>query len=318
MNFSIIWSFFTTEYICQCLFKETAHIFTLGKIDKMKYNSIEQIKADFDLNLDSTDQIRSELKSKMKKCHPDKVDSKDWENGLKSEFLNLSDAIEFIDTSKKNASALVPVEQVTELVKIIKDILPKNEIATQETKFENQLVSYLQERKDIMRFPKISLSVFTGLISFVWLFPQTVADHPVLKNYISFENKFFLIGWLVTLFYAVMFWVLISRKERREKTLIKYIKTERAQNKIFQKFVDSNSEKTFNKEQLIEFILDEYGNRRRKTSPFLLLGLGSGIDEETAESLANLLIQKAVQNSLIEKDKIRTSYLDSYKIKNFA
>ena len=285
----------------------------------MKYNSLEQVKADFDLNLDSTDQIRSELKSKMKKCHPDKVDSKDWENGLKNDFLDLSDAIEFIDTSKKDTSALVPVEQVTELVKIIKDILPKNKIVTQETKFENQLASYLQERKDIMRFPKISLSVITGLISFVWLFPQTVADHPVLKNYISFDNRYFLIVWLVTLLYAVIFWVLISRKERSEKALIKYIKSERAQNRILQGFVDSNSKKnTFNKEQLIEFILDKYGNQRRNTSPFLLLGLGSGIDEETAESLANLLIQKAVQNSLIEKDKIKTSYLDSYKIKNFA
>ncbi|MBG6129951.1 hypothetical protein IWQ47_001966 [Aquimarina sp. EL_43] len=285
----------------------------------MKYTSIEQIKSDFDLNLDSIDQIRNELKSKIKKCHPDKVDSTEWDNGLKNEFLNLTEAIEFIDTSKKENSSLVPVDQVTELVKVIKDILPKNEIITQETKFENQLDSFLQERKDVMRFPKISLSVITGLISFVWLFPQTVADHPVLKNYISFENGFFLIGWVIALFYAIMFWVLISRKERREKSLIKYIKTERAQNKIFQRFLDYNSNNKFNKEELIEFILDEYGNRRRKASPFLLLALGSsGIDEETAESLANLLIQKAIQNSLIEKDEIRTSYLDSYKIKSFV
>lgn len=283
-----------------------------------QYTTIEQIKADFDLNLDSTDQIRSELKSKMKKCHPDKVDAKDWENGLKTEFLNITEAIEFIDTSKKENSALIPIAQVTELVQIIKEIIPKNEVNTQEVKFENQLDSYLQERKETMKLPKISISVITAIISFVWLFPQTVADHPVLKNYISFENRYFFIGWFVVLFYTIFFWVIISRKERREKNLIKYIKTERAQNKIFQKFIDFKSKKEFNKEQLIEFILDEYGNRRRKPSPFLLFGLGSGIDEETAESLANLLIQKAVQNSLIEKDEIRTSYLDSYKVKNFA
>lgn len=285
----------------------------------MKYTSIEQIKSDFNLNLDSLDQIRVELKSKMKKCHPDKVDSTEWKNGMKNDFLNLTEAIEFIDTSKKENTSLVPVEQVTELVKVIKDILPKNEIITQETKFENQLDSFMQERKEVMRFPKISLSVITGLISFIWLFPQTVADHPILKNYISFENRFFLIGWIMALFYAIMFWVLISRKERREKSLIKYIKTERAQNKIFQSFISEKSSNRFNKEELIEFVLDKHGNSRRKGSPFLLLGLGfSGIDEETAESLSNLLIQKALQNSLIEKDKVRTQYLDSYQIKNFA
>ncbi len=179
--------------------------------------------------------------------------------------------------------------------------------------FSQQLESYFKDRKDSLRTPKISLSVITGVLSVVWLFPQTVAEHPVLKNIINFENQFFLIGWLTFLFYTAAFWVIISRKENREKQLLKFLKTERAQNKILLNFSEiKQGTQTFSKEDLIEFIIDEYGIRRNHPSVLSLFMGRSGIDQETAESLANLILDKSTLKGLIKKNNQTISISDNY------
>lgn len=260
----------------------------------MKFTSLEQIKNEFNLNQNERDEIRSELRLKLAELHPDKIGK---ENFNIEEFTKVKDAIDYIDTFTKD---LVPVEQVTDLIKIVKDLTNKNNIDSNSIHFNNNIDDINKERKEALLAPKISLSVITAFLTFLWLFPKTVEEHPILKKYITFENEFSTIIWIGLLFYTILFWMLITRAENRSKNLSKKLKTERTQNALLESFRELNGTLDFVKSDFIEHIFEKYGIRSHRLSIFLLVG-NHGIEQETAENLANLIIEKAKNKGVINE-----------------
>lgn len=273
----------------------------------MKFESIEHIKEEFELNGVDKNEIKSELKKKLAEAHPDKVGEEKFDSEY---FEKIKSGLEFFSNS--TSTDLVATEQVTDLIKIVKDLTASNSFNVAEKQFADSLNEYYKEKREALLLPKISLSVVTGLLSFLWLFPQTVEDHPVLSKYISFENSTSTLIWAVILVYTLMFWMLISMKERREKNLSKRLKTERTQNKILSDFNKENGNLVFSKSDLTDFILEKYGTRRQQPIWIAFMGR-AGIDQESAESLANHLIGKAERKGLIKEIKESRTLDESYK-----
>ena len=263
----------------------------------MKFNSIEEIKKEFSLDGIENDKLKTELKKKLAESHPDKVGQENFDSDY---FEKLKSGLDFL--TKTTTTDLVTTEQVTDLIKIVKDLTTKSSNDTAEKQFSESLNNFYKERKEALLLPKISLSIITGILSFLWLFPQTVADHPIMSNYIDFENKLSTIIWIVLLTYTIFFWVLISRKERREKNLSKRLKTERTQNKILIDFQRENGTKNFIKSDLTDFILDRYSFRKQPSVLAVFMGR-AGIDQETGENLSNFIIGKAENKGLITEKK---------------
>ncbi|WBX75316.1 hypothetical protein PG911_11680 [Tenacibaculum ovolyticum] len=263
----------------------------------MKFKSIEQVKSEFGLNSNEQAEIKSELKRKLAESHPDKVGETNFDSEY---FEKIKSGLDFL--TKTTTTELVTTEQVTDLIQIVKELTTKNSSDTAEKQFSDSLDNYYKERKEALLIPKISLSVITGVLSFLWLFPQTVQDHPILSKYINFENSASTLIWFVLLLYTIIFWIMISRKERREKNLSKRLKTERIQNKILVDFKRENNDEKFIKSDLTESILDKYSFRKQPSILTVFMGR-AGIEQETAENLANYIIGKAESKDLIKEVK---------------
>lgn len=257
----------------------------------MNFTSLKQIKEEFNLGGIRKEELRSELRIKLANSHPDKVGA---ENFNSDEFTKIQNALGFVDSYSTD---LVVNEQVTSLIEIVKELTIKTQINSTQYQFNDAIDDFYKERKEALLFPKISLSAITAILTFLWLFPKTVEDHPVLKKYITFENETSTTIWIVLLFYTIIFWILISRKEQKDKSIAKKLKTEKTQNKLLTEFKESYDTIQFAKSELIEFINNRFGIRH---SPFAIIFIGnSGIDQETTENLANLIIEKAKSRELI-------------------
>ncbi|WP_029275105.1 hypothetical protein [Pedobacter borealis] len=258
----------------------------------MNFTSLKQIKEEFKLDGIEKNELRSQLRIILANSHPDKVGTEKFNS---DDFTKIQDALSFIDS---HSTDLVVNEQVTSLIEIVKELTTTNQINSTQNQFNDVIDNFYKEKKEALLFPKISLSVVTAILTFLWLFPKTVEDHPVLKKYITFENPTSTVIWFALLIYTVLFWVLISRKEQKDKSVAKRLKTERIQNKLLANFKDKHDTKEFAKSELIEFIDELYGVRHHSPLAFLLIGR-SGIDQETIENLANLIIDKAKSKGLI-------------------
>jgi len=275
----------------------------------MTFTSIEQIREVFQLENTQEDEIKAHLRRKLAETHPDKVGNESFDI---EEFEKIKSALDFIN---KPVTDIVTTEQVTDLIKIVKDLTTTSNSNSIERQLNEKLDSFYKERKDALLFPKISLSAVTAILSFLWLFPQTIADHPILSQYINFDNITSTIIWLSLLFYTVFFWILISRKEHKEKNLSKSLKTDRTQNNILTDFQESSEERKFTKSDLTDFILERFGYRRQSSILALFMGR-PGVDQETGESVADYIISKAVSKNLIEHLSNSHSLEDYYIWKN--
>jgi hypothetical protein len=257
----------------------------------MNFTSLKQIKEEFNLGGIRKEELRSELRIRLANSHPDKVGDESFNS---DEFTKIQNALAFVDSYSTD---LVVNEQVTSLIEIVKELTIKTQINSTQYQFNDAIDDFYKERKEALLFPKISLSAITAILTFLWLSPKTVEDHPILKKYITFENETSTMIWIALLFYTIIFWFLISRKEQKDKSIAKKLKTEKTQNELLTEFKESYDTIQFAKSELIEFINNRFGI---KHSPITIILFGnSGIDQETTENLANLIIDKAKNRELI-------------------
>lgn len=114
--------------------------------------------------------------------------------------------------------------------------------------------------------------------------------------------------------YTILFWILISRKEQKEKSIAKKLKTEKTQNRLLTEFKDRHDTIQFAKSELIEFINYRFGSRQHTLFAIIFMG-STGIDQETTENLANLIIDKAKNKGLIAEISNKKTLDDIYEWK---
>ena len=202
------------------------------------FNNLAEIKEQLDLKSSNKEELRKVLKLKLKECHPDSNGGRDFES-IEKRLLyeKITAAIEFIDTPVE----LVLRREISDLKKVVQDLaikrnddevlIKKEELLTSkiETNIKNYTSSHL--------FPKITSSVIAGLLSIIWLFPKTVSEHIILKNYIDVQSPFFSIIWFLGLFFTGYIWLALNTLERRNKGRKNSLKLEAVQNMLFDGYI---------------------------------------------------------------------------------
>ncbi len=273
-----------------------------------KYTTIESIKSEFSINDDDIEVIRSKLRSKQISIHPDKNGGVFTNDEDEKYFHKLSKAIEFIDSSEKK-NALVSVSAVTDLTKAVTELV-KSQSSTKNNALSEQVSSSIESYKSRLKLPKIALSIISIAVTAIWLFPNTVKEHPVLSKWIDFSDQWTNVVWIYILFTAVAFWLLTWRNEERQKHFQESLKTELVQNRLFLSFIKSLESSVFTLEDFVEHITTIHSHTHN--SPlFLILGSTRKIDMPMAHTIADVIIERAVsRKALIPEStgKMSTEY----------
>lgn len=205
----------------------------------MDFKSIDDIVSHFNLNVSESEDIKRELKSLIKKVHPDKNQGNFKSDKDKDFYMKIQLALEFLESAN---TSLATKNDITDLAKVLKDlaVTRKEEDASVSTeKKSSSLTVKLQD--SITDFhkqnstPKITSLVITTIITALWAFPTVVKDHPLLGVLYHF-NKEFTIIWVISLFAMGILWTRIKTAERKDEAIKKNYKLESSQNAIFSLF----------------------------------------------------------------------------------
>lgn len=293
----------------------------------MKFNSIEEIKDHFEIDVDDSEELKNCLLEIIKKIHPDKNGGEFRTKADEKYYHEIQDAIEYLDNIN---NLLVTKEELSSITQILKDIIPihQNRISENYLVLENKIQSSIKFYKSKHLFPKITTSAIALILTSIWLFPESVSKHPVLKNYLNTSDTSFGLIWFLSLLLCAITWVLLKMVETRNNDLKKGLSLETNMNKIFTRFVDysyhgkiADGYFYFTKDELIEFIISYDFKKdsliiKRRTKNFLnlykeffekFLLLNHDVDLDLVQSVSEVIIEKGLQKKVIKK-------VDSYSI----
>lgn len=271
----------------------------------MAYTSLHSIKEDFNIDTDDVDVIRSLINQVRVQLHPDKNNGEFKDEQAKERYHKANDAISYLD-SLKSDNQLMIVEKMTDLARIISEIAPINQIATLNSKVESRIDVAIQTYKSSLFLPKISLTAITAVLTFLFAFPEKMEKLPffsdINKDGSVSENHTFTVLWFVIMAHTGVLWIMASVIEDKEKRRLALLKTERVQNQVFKSFLSStlysDSQRSFVKSDLIDFIL--FSGKARNPSSALFGG--NHITGEVAQSVAEVILEKAEKTGIIEKE----------------
>ncbi len=275
----------------------------------MNFKSLEQIRKSFGISQDAPEDIRRELRRRLKKIHPDTLSgAQPSAENEPEEVLRLTAALNFLDDSKRR-TAVVPVEEVTDLVKAIRDLVPaENKQQETEDRLSQQVDDQIKEARVAGRRPRIFLTAVAAVLTLAWLFPSLTSDNPILNRFINVENPVFNVVWLAVLLYTGAIWLMFKLWSEREAEHRKEMKLEATQNRIFEGFVLSQAQYrnasegiSFTKDQLVSYIQDCGPRGSRLAS--LLMGRPMSMDPGLAQRLAEVIVVKAAARGILKKDE---------------
>ena len=173
--------------------------------------------------------------------HPDKTEGNFENDDDKQTFLNLQNAIKFLE--KKSSKQLTIHQTNTQVAEILKDFTKSKKIQhyvdieeRKSLKLANTLDSNVKNFQAKTKVPKITTVAITTVITGLWLFPNLVKDHPVLSVLYKFNFEFSIV-WLIVLLASCILWLKIKSIEATEEDIMRSYKMESTQNKMFSLFI---------------------------------------------------------------------------------
>jgi len=276
----------------------------------IEFSSIEMIQEEFNLEDESYDSIRSVLKHIKSTLHPDKTGGKFSNENDELQFHKIDNAIKFIDSNKHESKDLVTISAVTGLTKAVTALVSsQSEVTNKNTELSNEINRSIVGYSSKLKMPRIALTAVTVALSAIWVFPNTVKEHPVLSNVIDFTSFSTNIIWGYAVIFCLIFWVRTWRSEELTKADRESLKTESIQNKLFSNFIQNNSYKDFSLEDLVEFLM--FQNRKVRQPFTVFLGSAQNIDLPLANATAEVIIDRAVKRKAVissELGSISTIY----------
>lgn len=265
------------------------------------FTTLDQIKEEFKIAEETPEAIREKLRLQQSLIHPDRNAGKFTSEEDEKLFHRLAGAIEFID-HRNDPGALVSVSVVTDLTKAVTELVKAQSPRPPNILYE-QIRDEIRSYRSRFRFPTIALSAITVVLSAVWIFPNTIKEHPILGNWLDPSSNIFAIMWLYALLITVVFWVLVWWREERQREFQESLKTEMVQNRIFRDFLSGFGKGNFALEDLVEFLTER--RFRRYRSPFLsILGNPREISLSMAHTIADVIIKRALSRQAIRKESI--------------
>lgn len=278
----------------------------------MTYLSIKQIKDEFQLESNDLDILRNCLNQLRVDTHPDKSNGDFLSDIEKENYHKINDAINYID-SLKNNNQLMAIEKMTDLVKVVTDLIPNNKETSLQNNIDNKINSAIKNHKSKFFIPKISMTAIAGVMTFLFAIPTQIKDNPFFSKLLNPQSSTFIIIWLSILFYTGIFWILCYLNEEKAKRKLSHLNVDSTQNGLFEYFIINLNSDGFTKDEFTEFIFTE--NLRESGTNSLF---GSNIfNMEIAQGISELILSKAEKKNIIQKcDGNMLS--DMYLIKNYA
>ena len=245
--------------------------------------------------------MRVDLRRMQAAMHPDKTGGIFSNENVKAEYHKLNEAISYIDELKADNSNQVTIAAVTSLTNAIANlVLVQSETHTNKNMALSEEISKsVSNYNSKQKMPRIALSAISVALTAIWVFPNTIKDHPILGKLIDFSDIKITVIWFYLLFTFAFLWLLTWRKEEINKQFKESLKTETVQNKIFKNFISLNGNSQFTLEELVEFIIIHFKNRDRRISIFEILGRGEGIDLSLANVIAEVIIERGLKRSAL-------------------
>lgn len=250
----------------------------------MVFNSINDIKEHFGIEVENINDLRKELKKRLVNSHPDKTGGNFKGKTQQREHDELSEAIKFIDNSSTDLA--IYRSELTELRKKVDELAALKE--NQNLLAKENITKLLENHIDdsVVRFQKkhytlkISSLAATTIITSIWVFPTVVENHPVLKNILVLNSIPFTIIWIGSLIFAGYIWYSTKRIEKKDKILKLNYSIDTTQNIIFKLFCawlraskyknydyESKSYR-FSRDDLFNFVLNHYNNMYKEFGEF--------------------------------------------------
>ena len=270
------------------------------------------------INTDDLEQIKTELKKRLKESHPDNNSNfdSDYFNELKNDLAYVENLIK----NSENQNTLVPMSEALQtLAEIIQ--LPAKKDKDHKDVLNEKLSDNIQSRliitKKHLRTPRIGSVTTLAVITFLWMFPNQVLEHPLMQVLFGDADRYdraefamiIIFVWLLALVFVILIWVDSVYRERLEKGILERLKLESVQNEIFMNFLNSISpDKQFSKQDFMAYLAQglSEGQKQRKALHF-------EPEEEIVQNMADIILLRAKEYEVIKVIKSH-SLIDCYEI----
>ncbi|NNR20427.1 hypothetical protein GBT08_19215 [Escherichia coli] len=272
---------------------------------KMNWDSAEQIAAFFDfpdtLREDPV-ALRLAIIRKMASVHPDHHQGNFKDIETETLWDQLNSAKVFLDTQDKAAfldqtsTQLIPLSQVTELVKVISQ--------TGRNSIENSVSSLKAEARSDARsdgiVPRISSGVAATICAFLFAFPNTVKDNPIIGELL--KNQQMQLMLLILSFFFAMLFMMTWSNEKRQEAKVDFLSTEEGlKHTLYKLSRHINNSRRFAHNDLIQAIRPSSRNSRSSylevMNPFIFSS--NRLSMSLADKIASLQLDKLKQRGMI-------------------
>ncbi|MBO0938318.1 hypothetical protein J2I47_17335 [Fibrella sp. HMF5335] len=268
----------------------------------MSYTSINEIKEEYHLESNDLGVLRDSLNQLRVKLHPDKNNGIFNHDTDKEKYHKIDDAIKYIDNLTSNSQLMV-VERMTDMMKIISNAIPNSKESSLQTNLELKTNFAIDRYKSKFFIPKISLSALTGILTFLFALPNQLEDNKSIPIIINTKDSSFILLWFTFVCYTAVLWMFSYLDEEKSKRKLSSLKVESVQNEIFKRFINQLKSKTFSKDEFVQFIYDDNPPTRLKLFPIINSEV---ITLEIAQSISDLVLNRAEKRGLIETDSAKT------------
>ena len=290
----------------------------------MKYTTEKEICKEFGLSeTTNTDELIKQLTLMQVNLHPEK-NNKFSEEDLES-YSKIVEAKNFLRKNKNKK--MVSVSENKDLMRDVNtngDLIVKHsEVLSND--FARTTENVLKNIKKRYLHKKVTVTVMSGIVTFLWSFPSLILEHPVFGKIISEDVlgyemfqllfMFFTFIWLLVLLLALLVLCSTYKRESFVKSVLTSLENEDNQGEIFMEFVEQCEEcrvEKFDKLKLESFIACKLRMslfRKLKEDEQLFSGI-----KEILPKISEVIIFKAMEQSLIKKDESSTGWYDSYII----
>lgn len=268
---------------------------------------LEEIQKRHNISSNNLEEIKLQLKTKIKEGHPD--NNNEFDSDYITELNNDLSYVEGLIKNSGNQNTLVPINEVLQTFAEILQVPVKKDKDPKEVlneKLSTNIQSRLLIAKKHLRAPRIGSTTVADVITFLWMFPNQVMEHPLMQilfgssDYIKEEFAIIIIIiWLLTLLYAVLIWRSSIRRERLEKYIMERLKLESVQNEIFMNFLDNISpSKEFTKSDFMKYLAHGLSERQKQRK-----ALYFSPEEEIVQNMADIILLRAKEYEIIKVSK---------------
>lgn len=186
----------------------------------MNWDNLEHMAKDLGLksNPEDIESLKAEIRTRLPKTHSDLSGGHPRSEKAEQETVRLTDALNYC---RAQENMLVRLNTETSLVKE----LAKSLARVRQEPVDERITKASEKRKAIVsqkfRLPKISLGVLTGILGFIFMFPNQMVQHPYLHIFV--QSQFVQELWMTAVMILSGLWFLTWRLETKEKNQISHL-----------------------------------------------------------------------------------------------